>query len=174
MRGLSEKQIDSLTLQPWFVPRSTFVTIARLVPREYLLRMRDYFDRYGCMHCKSRTKPYGSNGMCKLCIHEISRRIRRCWKRRVKKLNAEGRNHEIREIVSNAKIAHDLLRDLAPSKQNRKASLSISNPVSALAVLSPRTGVVSGRILSHAQPTGAESASRDGLRNGTRRQRRQE
>ena len=61
---LTEKQMNDLIFQPWFLPKSTYVTIARMVPREYLLRMRDYFERYGCMRCGCRTKLHFAHGMC--------------------------------------------------------------------------------------------------------------
>ena len=61
---LTEEQMNALIFQPWFLPNSTYRTIARMVPREYLLRMRDYFERYGCMRCGSRTKLHCAHGMC--------------------------------------------------------------------------------------------------------------
>ncbi len=69
---LTEKQMNSLIFQPWFVPRSTYLSIARLIPREYLMRMHDFFSRYGCLRCRSRTREYGSNGMCRPCHTEVA------------------------------------------------------------------------------------------------------
>lgn len=115
---LTKKQLDSLSLQPWFLPRSAYLTIALLVPRAYLLKMRDYYDRYGCMRCNSRTNLYGSNAMCEKCVSEVARRVRRCWKKRQKLLQESSRNHEIKETIFNAKTAHDLLHDLIPSKSS--------------------------------------------------------
>jgi hypothetical protein len=136
---LAEKQLNSVIFQPWFVPRSTFLTIARLIPREYGMRMRDYFNRYGCMHCHTRTRQYGSNGMCGPCHSEVSRRLRRCWKRRLKLLNEQARKHQIRHIVTNAKNARELLQDLIPPKLPKRARRFPGNPAIDLIALAPRT-----------------------------------
>lgn len=136
---LSDKLMNSIILQPWFVPRSTFLTIARLVPREYHLRMRDFFNRYGCMRCRRRTRPYCSNAMCSQCHSEVGRRLRRCWNRRLKKLNEQARKHEIKNIVANAKTAHDLLRDLIPSNPPNRGKAFTHNPANDLVALTSRT-----------------------------------
>jgi hypothetical protein len=117
---LTKKQLDSLSLQPWFLSRSAYHTIAQLVPRAYLLKMRDYYDRYGCMRCNSRTNLYGSNAMCEKCVKEVARRVRRCWKKRQKLLQESSRNHEIKETIFNAKTAHELLRDLISHNSSKK------------------------------------------------------
>lgn len=133
---LTSKQLNSLIFQPWFVPRETFLTIAKLVPREYLLKMRDYFDRYGCMRCRSRSRPYGRNGMCGRCATEIGRRLRRCWKRRLKLLNQQAGQREVKHILANAKTARKLLADLVvPTREPAKSTQRIHparNPASEL------------------------------------------
>lgn len=139
---LSEKQMDSLIFQPWFLPRSTYLAIARLVPRQYGLRMRDYFNRYGCMCCRSRTRLHAAHGMCKQCHTEVARRLRRCWKKRLRLLNEQAQKHEIKNIVANAKTAHELLQDLIPptlkaNRSNRKMNFAI-NPAADLGALASR------------------------------------
>jgi hypothetical protein len=140
--GLSERQIDSLMFQPWFVPRETFITISQLLPREWALRMHDYYDRFGCLYCRTKIRPYGSNGMCRTCVCVISCRIRRCWKRRLKNLNKEAETGEFRRILVNAKTARDLLQDLIteqPIKRVKRADTPQSNPVNDLMGIAPRT-----------------------------------
>ncbi len=136
---LTEKQMNSLIFQPWFVPRSTYLTIARLIPREYGLRMRDYFNRYGCMCCRSRTGLHAAHGMCKPCHTEVSRRLRRCWKKRLKLLNEQAHKHEIKDIVANAKTARELLLDLIPSTATKRVENFVHNPANDLATLTRRT-----------------------------------
>jgi len=125
--------------QPWFVPRETYLSIVKLVPREYLLKMHDYFDWYGCMKCGSRSRPYDQNGMCRQCSTKISRRLRRCWKRRLKMLKQQARQHEMKHILANAKTARRLLGDMTiPAlelAEPRRRKESVRNPAGELAAL---------------------------------------
>jgi hypothetical protein len=100
---------------PWFLPRSTYQSIVRLVPREYLMKMRDYFERYGCIRCEKRQAGYGQNGMCRLCYSEIGRRLRRCLKARFRQPKMQTGNREVTEIIAGAKMARKLLRDMMPA-----------------------------------------------------------
>jgi hypothetical protein len=136
---LTEKQVESLIFQPWFVPRATFQTIAGLLPREWALRMHDYYDRFGCMYCRRRTYPYGSNGMCKKCVCIVSHRIHDCWDRRLKAFNKQAERSDVRRIVSNVRTARDLLQDLIRMKQSRKVKKLTSNPVNDLRGIAPLT-----------------------------------
>lgn len=136
---LTEKQIESLIFQPWFVPRATFITIARLLPREWSLRMHDYYDRFGCLHCRSKMRPYNSNGMCKTCVCIVSHRIQDCWKRRLKKFNKQAERGDVRRIVSNAKTARELLQDLIHARPIKKVRRLPTNPVNDLTGIAPRT-----------------------------------
>ena len=130
---LTEKQLNSLIFQPWFVPDSTFHMIAALLPREYMFKMREYFDTYGCMVCKRRDRLYAQNGMCGRCLVQIGSRLRRCWKKRLRRLDAQKPNQLVGEIVSNAKAARNLLKDLAPlAKPAKREKVIRTNPVADL------------------------------------------
>src|SRR5580704_3559837 len=64
------------SLQPWFLPRRIEIAVRALIPHDYRIRMRDYFDDYGCMLCGERFD-YGTNGMCGGCSRNVRRRL---WK----------------------------------------------------------------------------------------------
>ena len=102
---------------PWFLPRSAWLTIVQAIPREYLMKMRDYFDRYGCISCNRRDRTYGENGFCKLCFTRISRRLRRCLKRRFGTQRKVTRAPEWPELLKSERLARRLLRDLIPAKR---------------------------------------------------------
>jgi hypothetical protein len=99
---------------PWFLPRKAYRTIVQAVPREYLMKMRDYFDRYGCMRCNRSIAAYGSNGMCSTCVSNISRKLRRCVKRRFGALKKPAVEPHLQHYLASAKTAREILRDLRP------------------------------------------------------------
>jgi hypothetical protein len=42
---------DEVFMQPWFIPKPIYMTIRRLLPNPHLMKMRHYFDDYGCLRC---------------------------------------------------------------------------------------------------------------------------
>lgn len=106
--------LKAAVFHPWFLPRSVFRTVAQLVPREYLMKMRDYYDRYGCMRCSTRERRYCQNGMCQPCYNEVARRLRRCLKRRFGAKRKLAVHTEVHQLLRSERIARKLLRDLIP------------------------------------------------------------
>lgn len=114
---LQPSTLNAALFHPWFLPRSVFRTIAQLVPREYLIKMRDYYDRYGCMRCSRRDRRYRQNGMCQPCYNEVARRLRRCLKRRFGVRHKLAANSAVRHLLQSEKIARELLQDLIPAER---------------------------------------------------------
>ena len=77
---------DELFLQPWFLPKRTFLTLKKLLPSSQLAKMRYYFDDYGCLRCGSLTAMYGSNGLCSPCSILVRGRVALCLKKRFRKI----------------------------------------------------------------------------------------
>jgi hypothetical protein len=127
---------DGAVFHPWFLPRSTFRSMVKLVPREYLMKMRDYFDRYGCMRCEKRDVTYGQNGMCRPCCSEVGRRLRRCLKARFGDPTTRASTLQVNEAAAGTKLAHKLLRDLIPAM---RATTSLSQQ--KYGTMNPTTGV---------------------------------
>jgi len=67
--------LNDVFLQPWFVGLETARAIRRLLPRDYFLRMRSYFDKWGCLICNKNHREYGANGMCSRCSQRIQKRL---------------------------------------------------------------------------------------------------
>jgi hypothetical protein len=80
---------DELFLQPWFLPKPTYLTLKKLLPSSQLAKTRYYFEDYGCLKCCSRTALYGSNGMCVRCSIIVRGRIAICLKKRFRKVGVE-------------------------------------------------------------------------------------
>jgi hypothetical protein len=80
---------DELFLQPWFLPKQTYLMLKKLIPSSQLAKMRYYFDDYGCLKCGSRTALYGSNGMCSECSIIVRGRIAICLKKRFRKIGVK-------------------------------------------------------------------------------------
>jgi hypothetical protein len=102
-------------LQPWFLPRSATDAVMKLLPPHYLKKMRDCFDRFGCMKCERKGIIYGGNGLCVPCHRRFALRLRRCAKRRAKENEKDAVSNSLDQFTMNAQIARDLLSDLAPS-----------------------------------------------------------
>ena len=77
---------DELFLQPWFLPKPTYLMLRKLLPSSQLTKMRYYFEDYGCLRCSSRTSLYGSNGMCKECSIVVRGRLAIGLRRRFRRM----------------------------------------------------------------------------------------
>jgi hypothetical protein len=91
---------DELFLQPWFLPEPIYLEVRRLLPSSQLLKMRYYFDDYGCLKCGSRSSLYGSNGMCKRCNIVVRGRIILSLKRRFRRIGTEVGRAPIRKYMT--------------------------------------------------------------------------
>ena len=69
-------------MQPWFLPKDVFLEVRRILPSAQLLKLRYYFDDFGCMRCARFDVPYGNNGFCKQCSIVVRGRIVTCLVRR--------------------------------------------------------------------------------------------
>jgi hypothetical protein len=77
---------DELFLQPWFVSKAEYVAVRRILPPSQMLKMRYYFEDYGCLKCGNLNAIYGSNGLCRNCSIIVRARVVLALKRRFKKL----------------------------------------------------------------------------------------
>ena len=77
---------EEVFLQPWFVSKDTFLAIRRLLPSAQLLRMKYYFEDYGCLRCGRSNVLYRANGFCKACSIVVRCRLILALRRRFKKL----------------------------------------------------------------------------------------
>jgi hypothetical protein len=77
---------EEVFLQPWFVSKNTFLAIRRLLPSAQLLRMKYYFEDYGCLRCGRSDVFYKANGFCKVCAIVVRCRLILALRRRFKKL----------------------------------------------------------------------------------------
>lgn len=81
--------LDEVFLQPWFLPRPLSEKIRRLLPSSQFLKMRYYFDDYGCLKCGKRNCLYGTNGMCERCYVIVRQRIASTLFRRFRRIGAK-------------------------------------------------------------------------------------
>jgi hypothetical protein len=77
---------DELFLQPWFLPKTTYLKLKKLLPSSQLAKTRYYFEDYGCLKCGNRQALYGSNGMCWQCSIVVRSRIATCLKKRFRRV----------------------------------------------------------------------------------------
>jgi ribosomal protein L40E len=77
---------DEFFLQPWFISKAEYAAIRRSVSPTQILKMRYYFDDYGCIRCGDRNAIYGSNGLCRKCSIVIRARLALALKRRFRKV----------------------------------------------------------------------------------------
>ena len=80
---------DELFLQPWFLPKPTYLTLRHILPPSHMLKMRYYFEDYGCLRCGDLKVPYCSNGLCRSCTVIVRSRIVLALKRRFRKIGAK-------------------------------------------------------------------------------------
>lgn len=107
--------LDSIFMQPWYVPRKIAIRITKMLPEPHTHKMRMYFEDYGCLRFGRRRVLYGSNGFCIRCkdkvMHQMLFTIRRHF--RPSPLNdVELGTKEIRD-------ARFLLKDFRPRSPDR-------------------------------------------------------
>jgi len=90
---------DEIFLQPWYLPRKTFLAIRELLPSAQLLKMRYYFEDYGCLKCGKLGVVYGSNGMCTRCVIIVRGRVVLSLKRRFEKVGVEIKDGPIQVFL---------------------------------------------------------------------------
>jgi hypothetical protein len=91
---------DELFLQPWFVPKQTYLAMRRLLPSSQLSKMRYYFQDYGCLKCGNRHALYASNGLCKRCSIIVRARIVLALKRRFRRIGATVDRTVLKEYLA--------------------------------------------------------------------------
>jgi hypothetical protein len=75
---------EAIFLQPWFLPREVYSAVRRLLSYIHLMKMRYYFDDYGCLKCGKKENLYMSNGLCETCGVTIRHRMERSLTRRLR------------------------------------------------------------------------------------------
>lgn len=113
---------NDVLFQPWFLSKPVSKAILRLIPPEYIARMRWYFDDYGCLYCKRKKVLYQANGFCIECGTMIRKRLVQTVKRRGKKLRPEA-SRAPSSYFDRVQAAEDLLADSVPNKPRLIASL---------------------------------------------------
>jgi hypothetical protein len=102
---------EEVFLQPWFLPKSVYTAIRRLLPGIHLAKMRYYFDDYGCLRCGKKESLYGSNGLCETCNVVIRYRVAKCLQRRLKKAGVTSPQALSYDFADQGQLARRLLRD---------------------------------------------------------------
>ena len=103
---------DELFLQPWFVPKAVYLEIRRILPPSQMLKMRYYFEDYGCLKCGELNVLYGSNGFCRSCSIIVRARVALSLKRRFKKIG----------VMVATQPFEGYLQDLFGKKRNARIS----------------------------------------------------
>jgi hypothetical protein len=135
LRAVTPASEKMQALPPVFLTRKLRKAIERLLPTNHHQRLRYYFEIYGCLHCSRKTRIYGANGFCRVCISMIGKRIRKLDRElQARALPQAPRVEEI--YLRSYNCARRLLADLRPAigkqpiggkpsfKSPRKASLT--------------------------------------------------
>jgi hypothetical protein len=119
---------ESLLL-PWFLTKRATLAIRSNVPKHYQIRMRNYFEDYGCLRCNTHRGQHKGNGLCHRCSGLILARLKRGYERRERpKLS-----HYAKVLLNKAHDAERLLKNLLHHKgpallPTRIKSSSSQNP----------------------------------------------
>ncbi len=62
-------------MQPWFLPKPLCWKVSNMLPHSYGLKIRYYFDDFGCIRCGQKTAACGFNRFCKVCPELVVNRI---------------------------------------------------------------------------------------------------
>lgn len=111
---------DELMFQPWFLPKRVAFAIRALAPPDYHLKMRHFFDDYGCMICK-KDHDYGSNGMCRPCCMSARKKLARSVRIRLK---PKSQRRFALSLIRQANLAKKLLRRFSPENSGTTTASS--------------------------------------------------
>lgn len=121
--AISLKQPNYLV--PWFLTKELMKQIDGLVPRYYHMRLRLYFNRFGCLRCSKRRVLYGCNGLCLKCLGLVSDRLKRTdrtlWRRYGVPPAVASRN-----LLARMLSARDFLSDFRPGRGGRQKKKMVS------------------------------------------------
>jgi len=123
-RRAGASRSDELLFQPWFLPKRACDVILGFITPAYRLKMRAFFDDYGCMLC-GRDFDYMANGMCSRCCVKTRAKLLKSVKRRLRK--RDGR-FEV-ALARQARIAKRLLRRFASPSRRRIPEVTPIPPV---------------------------------------------
>lgn len=123
-------------LQPWFLPFEMACAVKRLIPREYLSRMRWMFEDYGCILCGRKSVTYGANGFCRICRWGLLKRMIASMKKRFGSPEKFMRPKPKVHLIDSGALARRLLADLVSARSSEashqkghdKESLASSTP----------------------------------------------
>lgn len=110
---------DEVFMQPWFVPKSVYLAIRRIIPNIHLMKMRHYFDDYGCLRCGETETIYGSSGFCHACNVVVRSRIMASLKKRLKKSHVKWEETVSEHFFDQMNLAQLILR--GTSSCNRRS-----------------------------------------------------
>jgi hypothetical protein len=133
----AQLSMKDLFLQPWFLDRACAAAIRRMVPELFVHKMRFYFEDWGCLMCKSKTRRHGSNGFCHQCTSKVQKRLYWCMRKRALPSTPRGstREDEIQQM-DRVRIARTLLSDLvredwSPNRLRLRTSVRRINSVNS-------------------------------------------
>jgi hypothetical protein len=99
---------DESLLLPWFLTKRATLAIRSNVPKHYRIRLRNYFDDYGCLRCNTHRGQHKGNGLCHRCSGLILARLKRGYERRER----PRLSHYAKSLLNKALDAEMLLKDL--------------------------------------------------------------
>jgi hypothetical protein len=94
-----ESPDNEIFLQPWYLSREVFLAVRQLLPSAQLLKMRYYFDDYGCLKCGKSGAVYSSNGMCARCAIVVRARVVASLKRRFERIGVAIKDQPIQAFL---------------------------------------------------------------------------
>lgn len=108
----SERQ-KAQPLSPFFLTNQLRRNIERLLPPSYHRRMSLYFDNYGCIGCKRKDVIYVCNGLCRLCLKGIYKRLYKI-DRRLERESQMFKDDPDKAYLLRFRSAREMLSDLLP------------------------------------------------------------
>jgi hypothetical protein len=111
---------DEVFMQPWVVPKPIYLAIRRLLPNIHLMKMRHYFDDYGCLRCSNTDALYGASGLCHSCNVIVRSRILAGLKKRLKKAHVKWEETVSEHFFDQMNLAQLILYGSQPQNHNRR------------------------------------------------------
>ena len=88
----------------------------KLLPSCHLVKLRYYFDDYGCLRCGKPHALYGGNGFCKPCAVIVRHRVILALKRRFRKLGFQINRQPIDRYLAVLEVANAIRLQDTPAE----------------------------------------------------------
>jgi len=99
---LAARQADWL-LEPWFRPRPVADAIRRLQSVSEMRKFSIFYEKHGCIRCKTKRRNHAGNGFCHNCRSWLQKNLKECLTQDCGEPDTDAATANLTSRIRNAK-----------------------------------------------------------------------